>query len=117
MSERLERELNKLKYANLKKISDTEYLITKEDGIRIIENKYYLFEVDSRLRNSNNIYAINWNKSNFPKCIYYQAIVEKVLGNMIKILGAGCNDESFKKIEDNFNGWLPIEMLKVLKEV
>lgn len=117
MSERLVKELDKLKYANIQKINGNEYLIRKEDGIRIIENKYYMIHVDKRLMNNDNIYATNWNKGKYPKANYYQVCVEKILGNMIRVTGVGSDDTSFKNISDNFSGWLPIEMLEVISKI
>ena len=67
MSERLEKELNKLKYANIQRVSENEYFIKKEDGIRIFEDKCYLIKVNNRIKNADNVYATNWNNGRFPK--------------------------------------------------
>lgn len=114
MSSRLEAELEKIKYANITKVSNTKYFVKKEEKIRLEEGRCYLIKINPQLMNSDNIVAINWNDGRFPKCTYYQIEILKSMTNMIKVVGAGCSDTSFTKIEDNFNGWLPTELIEVL---
>ena len=55
---------------------------------------------------------INWNRNVVPKCSSYRCEVLQTMGSMVKINGVGIEDESY-----SWEGWLPLEGIKVLKEI
>ena len=117
MSERLDRELKKLKYARPEKINDTTYLIRKETQIRVEENNCYLIRLNNTLLNPNSELCSNWNNGRCPRAYYYQIDVHKMMADMIKVSGAGYNEVECYTLVDNWYGWLPLSEIEIIRKV
>lgn len=117
MSERLDKELQKVKYANVIKLENGNYLIKKETKIRVVENKCYLIKLNDSIFNANSIINVNWNGGRIPKCRYYQVDVNTIMSNMFKVTGIGYNEQECIAMLDNWWGWLPLDEIEVIKEI
>ena len=117
MSERLENELKKVKYASVYKLDDTNFFVKKDVSIRVLENKCYLVKLNDSIFNANNIINTNWNGGRIPKCRYYQVDVNTIMANMIKVSGIGYNEPECITPLANWWGWLPLEEIEVIKQI
>lgn len=117
MSERLDKELAKLKYAKVQKMEDNKYIIKKDTQIRVEENNCYLIELHNTIFDPNSILCSNWNNGRVPKCRYYLIDVNKMMANMIRVSGVGYNEIECTNMLDNWYGWLPLSEIDVIKKV
>ncbi len=116
MSERLTRELNKLKYANLVKVEEEHYKINKNDKLHMETDKCYLIRLNDSIYNQDSN-LINWNNGRLPKGRFYQVEVTQVMGNMIKVSGIGFNDLNCTSFVENWFGWLPMDEIDVINKI
>lgn len=116
MSQRLERELSKLKDVTIDK-TKLGYRIHKQEKIRLVENNCYIIKLGSSIYNKDSVLASNWNNGRVPSGIYYQVEINKIMGNMIRITGIGYSDPQCTNFVDNWFGWLPINDIEVLSKL
>ncbi len=121
MNKFIEDELKKCKIAHIDKISETEYVVTKqketEDLIKL--NSYYIIELEDYIihPNENFTLAENWNKGVVPKSKLLKVMITQILGKMMKVDAVGVG-EDFNDLNDVYMGlWLPFGGVKILKEL
>lgn len=117
MSERLERELKRVKFAKIEQVNETTYMVRKETGIRLEENNCYLIKLNDSVFDPNNILTSNWNNGKIPNSRYYQIDIIKIMSNMIKVSGVGYDDETCTNFKENWWGWLPMGEIEVIKKL
>lgn len=117
MSERLERELKRVKFAKIEKLNETTYIVRKETGIRLEENNCYLIRLNDSIFDPNNILTSNWNNGKIPSSRYYQIDIDKIMGDMIRISGVGFDTEDCLVMKDNWWGWLPKNEIEIIKKL
>jgi hypothetical protein len=59
----------------------------------------------------------SWNNGQVPKNKYYKCQCIKIMGKMVKILGVAFDYENKIDLEENWDGWLPLKSIKVLREI
>ena len=121
MNKFIEEELKKCKIANVKQVSDTEYVITKQKNIEeeLQLNSYYIFEIADYVLHPNQNFTLaeNWNKGVIPKSKRIKATVVQTLGKMMKVDAIGV-DELDNDLNDVYIGlWLPFNSVKIIKEI
>lgn len=117
MKELVERELKKIKIADLSHFDSSRntYIIPKTTSLKPEENNFYIIELKPTATNSN--LNINWNKNIPPSNKYYKAEVEKIMGPMIKINGIGYDYESKIDLDKVWSGWLYIAGIEILERI
>lgn len=118
----IKEQLNKVREADLSNFDESTntYFIPKKINIPIKENNFYLIELnDCLLTNSPSLEGLinNWNQGNIPNSKYYNAEVIIKINNMIKINGLEFNPELNRIGTKVWNGWLPIEEIKIIKQL
>lgn len=117
MSDRLLKELQKVKFANIQQINENTFIANKDTRIRVEENKCYLIKLNNSIFNPNSVLTSNWNNGRIPKSQYYLVEVNTIMVNMIKVTGIGYLESDCKTIQDNWWGWLPLDEIEVIKKV
>ena len=118
MSNRFDKELSKLKYAKLQQVSDNEYYIPKEVGIRLEVDACYLIKIiQPNLFNTSSVITTNWNRGIIPKCLYYKGEIQTIMGDMIKVVGIGFDSEDCLVVKDNWLGWFTLDGVEILKKL
>ncbi len=117
MSERLTRELGKLKYASVTKLNDEHYIINKATKLHLEIDRCYLIRLGDSVYNPNTILSSNWNGGRIPRGRFYQVHVDTIMSNMVKITGVGYMDANCSIFADNWFGWLPIEDVEVIRKL
>ena len=117
MSERLERELKKVKFAHIEQVNENTYVVKKDVKIRLLEDNCYLIKLNDSIFDHNNILTTNWNNGKIPNSRYYQIDINKIMGNMIKVSSVGYDDETCTNFKENWWGWLPIDEIEVIKKI
>ena len=116
--ERLEKELKMLRFANVNKIEDGHYSISRKQSVRLEEDVCYLVKLKDSMFNQDSLLVSNWNRGLIPKARYYQIEVQKIMGDtMIKVVGIGYNEDTCINIVDNFSGWFPISEIEVIRKL
>lgn len=123
MNQYIKQQLNLVKIADLPSWNDntTELIIPKKSPTEIVaqEGHYYLIEVEDYILNPPEGFTlhINWNNGEIPKHKFMKCMCVKVMGKMIKILGVGFDYESKTDLDENWDGWLPLKSIKILREI
>lgn len=117
MSERLERELKRVKFANIQQVDENTYVVRKETEIRLEEDNCYLIKLKDSVFNPNSILTTNWNSGKIPNSRYYQVDINKIMGDMIRISGIGYDDETCTIFKENWYGWLPKNEIEIIKKL
>lgn len=116
-------ELKACKVAKLPPFDEsTEKLIIEIGGreqLDLIENKYYVLELDdSLLDHSNSIIENNWNSGKYPKTKYLLATLRNTVGKMVLVDACGFVKETSCTNNDVYNNlWLPKNRFKVIGEL
>lgn len=120
----IEKQLKKCTVANIPPYNkDTTYFkITKkvaQNNQSCIPNHYYDIELSDYVLKPPPDYSlhINWNKNILPKSKIYRCEVLQVMGTMVKINGIGIDPITQEDTNDSWMGWLPLEEIKILKEL
>lgn len=113
----IEKELSKVIIADLSNYnSDSgKFFIPRYRQFQFKEGYYYIIELSDKLlvEDPTSTLAANWNSGRIPPFKYMKACVDKVLGKMIKVTGLGYNYLENKDLDKIWEGWLPIEQLRV----
>jgi len=121
MNKIIKEQIEKCKVADLSQFdsSTNTYHIKKFNQIRVEVDDCYLIKLDTTLLNkdTSSVLATNWNKGTYPPCIYFKAVVSKVLGKMIYINGLGYNNETKEDLDIMWNGWLPLQDIELLERI
>lgn len=117
-------QLEKCTVAKIPKFDDeTTHLVIpqkrKQDITRYQINKCYIVELsDSFLSlEKNSPFVCNWNGGIVAKHKYYKCAIVKVMNNMIKITGFGCDPINGTETMDMWEGWVPSDDIQIFKEL
>ena len=120
----IEKQLKKCVVANIPAYTaDTTNLIitrkTTQNNQICIPNHYYDIELSDYILNppSDCSIHINWNRNILPKSKIYRCEILQVMGKMVKINGIGVDPITQIDNNDSWMGWLPLEEIKILKEL
>ncbi len=120
----IEKQLKRCKVANIPPYTEDtlEFKITKkvvQNNQTCIPNHYYDVELSDYVLDPppDCSLHINWNKNVLPKSKIYRCEVLQVMGKMVKINGIGLDPITQMDNNDSWMGWLPLEEIKVLKEL
>ena len=123
MNSYIKQQLNLIKVADLPPWDDNTTLISisKKQSVELImqENHYYLIELEDYILNPPEGFSLhtNWNNGNIPKYKYMKCLCVKAMGKMVKILGVGFDYEHRQDLDENWDGWLPLKSIKILREI
>lgn len=115
--------MNKFIKEQLSKLKNSEYVIDGDtitfkplDKTKFKEGNEYKVELSDLLLNSNDTPTLmkNWNDNSIPPSKMLLIKVTKVWGIMIAVDSLVIKDNKVTK--ENWSGWLPINMLKIIKE-
>ena len=119
----IEQQLKLAKVADIPAWSkDTaELIISKKtvEEIEFQEGHFYLIELADYLLDPPDGFTlhINWNNNNVPKHKFMKCQCVKVMGKMIKILGVGFDYENRMDLDEDWDGWLPLKSITILREI
>lgn len=90
--------------------------VTAKGDTSCIPGHYYIIELDDYLLKSCTIH-INWNKNIIPLSKHYKCECIQIMGSMVKINGIAFNIELETDLDSTWEGWLPLNNIKILKEI
>lgn len=112
MSNLLEEEIKKVRFANLIKDEEGNFFVKKENRIRLIINNTYSI----RFKDDTNWELIKLlNNGRCPTTKYYSIMLISIDGQNIKFSGAGFYDEKHNIYIENFEGIVPLCFIEFLK--
>ena len=119
MNKLIEDQLKKIQFADLSNFDpiENEYSIPKRVDIKIEKYKSYIIELKKECFDRESIININWNKSKIPNCNFYKAEVIDILPKVIHIEGLGYDIDSDKDLDVFWNGYVPINGIKIIKKL
>ena len=124
MNKYVKEQLSKVKVADLPNYDDStqRMFIPKQQGSsgKFLESgKYYLIKVDDYICNPPEGFTMhdNWNGGIVPKYNHMKIDVNVIMGKMVKITGVGY--DMVNRLDTNYvwQGWLPIESIKILEVI
>lgn len=121
MNKVIKEQLEKVQVADLSNYHDgcNEFIIPKAKIIKFNVGDNYLIELDDSLlkHNPDSLLESNYNNNRIPTSKYYSIEVSAVLGKTIKCVGVAFDKETKKpNITSFWNGYLPIDCIKIVKE-
>ena len=120
--------INKLIKAQLEKLQEAKveeydfihhtFHIKKHKEQEFKYNVKYLVELDETLLKPsvNDVLASNWNNGKRPTHKYLNFAISKKVGNMLYVYGFYYDKDNQIDLCEDFEGWLPIDRIKVLSE-
>ena len=121
MRELTYRQLQKCVNIDTSKIDkdSTKIILSRKTDVPILEGKCYIIQLDESLLNmsQSDILVCNWNAGSVPGNNSYKCEVTKRMANMIKINGLAYNLEQDLDLNRMWTGWLPVDKVKVIKEI
>lgn len=124
MNNLIQEQLKKCKVANIPYFDDSTVKLTipKGSALTITVNelhKCYLLQLADWIihPSPDSTLACNWNGGVVPKSQFYQAEISQVLSKMIRITGCGFDPETNTSTGDIWEGWVPQEGIKIIKEL
>ena len=93
--------------------------IGSANGETVLPNHYYLIELDDYIFTSDKCMVIhqNWNHNLPPKSRWYKCECLQIMGDMMKIDGAGYNKVDGSSTGEMWSGWLPLSHINILSEI
>lgn len=81
--------------------------------------KCFLIRIsDQVMHNPNNIISHdNWNNGKAPVRPYMKVEINKVMGDMVKVLGIGYDHISNIDTNEIWEGWLPIHQIQIINSI
>ena len=81
-------------------------------------NVLYIVRLDDHLLNATDNVALvsNWNNGKYPTHKYLKFAVNKKLAKMINVYGVYYDIDGDCDLSEDFEGWLPVEQLEIIKE-
>lgn len=115
----VQQQLEKVKEADLSNYDSLKqaFIIKKKENIKFLENQCYIIQVERTIINNNKTLLANWNKNLLLTADYYIIDIHQVLGNMLKVSGIVYNIETKQTIGIVWEGWLPVENIKVIERI
>ena len=88
-------------------------------GVSVKEGGCYLIELEDYILHPNDSFDFhrNWNNNNIPSCKHYKCECIKLMGKFMKVTGAGYDYSSNMDLSVVWSGWLPLDGIKILKEL
>jgi hypothetical protein len=124
MNELIKQQLKNCKVANIPQFDDNEIKILINKGTTLSVSPYqvhnfYLIELENYIINPPQTFTLaeNWNGGRVPKHKHYKCEIAQVMGKMVKIIGCGYNIENDTDYNDVWEGWVPQEGIKLIKEL
>lgn len=124
MNELIKKQLQKCKVARIPEFDDNTTQITiSRDSVLVVNeymiHKYFICELADYMINPppNFTLADNWNRGTKPKYKHYKCEISAVMGDMCRITGCGYNLATDTDYNEMWEGWVPIEGIKLLKEL
>ena len=123
MNKWIKKQLNLVKIADVPPYQEdtTVIKISKKEGnnLEFQIGHYYLIELEDYILNPPPGFSLheNWNNNIKPQNKFYKCQCVKLMGKMVKILGVAFDYENRIDLEENWDGWLPIKSVKVLREI
>lgn len=80
---------------------------------------YYLIELEKYIIDPPDGFTLhtNWNNNIIPTNLYYKCYCDKIMGKMVHILGVAFDYMNKTDLEENWDGWLPMKSVKILREI
>lgn len=121
MNKIIQKELNKVMIANLDNfdITTNTYHISKVNEIKIELNKTYLIKLDKSLLNfeTSQMLAINFNHNSVPTNSYMKVEINKMMNNLLYVIGIGYDFENKKDLNNIWSGWLPKNNIDIMEKI
>ena len=124
MNPLIKKELESCKVASIPQFDDNTTLIHIPKGTHLTVtpyqvHKFYIVELASYITNPppDNTLSINWNRGTIPKSTCYKCEIAQVMGKMVRINGCGYDPVSDTDLDDLWEGWVPQQGLKLIKEL
>lgn len=120
--------INKLIKSQLDKLQDAKveeydslhhtFHIKKHKEQEFNYNVKYLVELNETLLKPsvNDVLVSNWNNGKRPTHKYLKFAISKKVGNMLYVYGIYHDVEQNVDLDEDFEGWLPIDRIKVMSE-
>lgn len=111
-------QLNKTIYADLSNFDEltNTYFIKKREDVKIEEDNFYLIHLKMSAFTNKTI-SDNWNAGSIPPVAYMKIDASKVMGKMVKVLGAGFDIENNRDLSVFWSGWLCVDDIEVLYKI
>lgn len=116
--------LKELEKVQVAKVGEYDYCrrcftITKYQPPSFSMNGLYIVELDSHLLNAtdNEVLVCNWNAGRYPTQKYMKIKITKTLGKMMYVYGVYYDVNTQTELDEDWDGWLPTEQVKILREV
>lgn len=120
----IKQQLANCKIANVPRFTDedTFILISKGSSLNVSPyqvHNYYVVELANFVLNPPQTMTVaeNWNGGRVPKYKYYKCEIAQVIGKMVKIVGCGYDIETDTDYAELWDGWVPQEGIKLIKEL
>ena len=115
MNKIIKQQLEKCKIAAIPKFDEnTTHLIIPKTSVAnnetLVPGKYYQIQIDEKIFNDTTLMS-NWNNGLFPPETQLNVCVIQILSQMVKL---DCVGEISNK---PWMGWLPMNSIKILKEL
>ena len=114
-------QLLKVSVANLSNydFSTETYHIPKLEYDRYEVDKCYIICLDDSLLTptGNEILVANWNKGSYPPCKFMKIDVTTVYGKMIYVNAMGYDYYNQVNLNVLWQGWLPIQLIKIVERI
>lgn len=124
MNNIIKKQLENCKVAVIPNYSDTDTRIVIPKGSSMSVTPYqvhhfYIVELGAHIINppQTSTLASNWNGGRVPSRRYYKCEISNVMGNMVKIIGCGYDPETDSDCSDVWEGWVPQDGIKLIKEL
>lgn len=113
-------QLNKVTEANVEEYDSLHHTfhIKKHKAQSFEYNIMYTVQLDKTLLDTsiNDVVASNWNNGKRPTHDCLKFAISKKVGNMLYVYGVYHNIEDNLDLDEDFEGWLPIDRIKVIEE-
>lgn len=119
MNKLIQKELDKLHDAHIESYDELKHIyhISLKKNSTLELKHTYILELSDSLLDGNDVTTINWNKGKHPTHKYVKGYVTKNMSQMLYIYCVYYNIETDTESTEEWNGWLSINSIKVIKEV
>lgn len=123
MNKWIKKQLRLVKVADLPHYEEDTTLIKIpkkiNQGLSVQLNHYYLIELEDYILKPPPGFSlhVDWNNNKVPQHKFYKCQCIRLMGKMIKILGVAFDYENRLDLDENWDGWLPLKSVKVLREI
>lgn len=121
INEIIKDQLNKVEVAKVGPYDElkNQFIIPKHVEPVYEVNHCYLIQLDKSLTTStgNAVLVANWNKGSYPLYDGMKISVNNKLGNMINVDGLYYNFTTNEDINIMWSGWLPVDLITMIKEI